>query len=348
MTGELTKTGEVMLAQVKSAEDFRGSFPEIFSNPKYVSIRTCVNNIGFEQTVVVIYKLMASVIKDAIEVVPANIKMFIDSVIENYPDVSFEDIIHFTKRMIRGEFIGKQIGESKDSLVTIKVFKYDLPTMCLMFQRHYSERLDAVEVLRQQQSQEQKRLDKELSPLHPQVLELFQIDNDFKGIYQTIENYCERENIEYNVFQVAYENLYDEQEREFTKEDFVTYMTSQFLVTQNKIIHHKGINNSEILLKIIRAAEANDVEELVSICKSLGLWMIPTKYYHAAKKIIFEGGEIKFRYDINQPILEVFAKFIPKFQEEEKSPLKQLFVIAMIFNFTLSINRFNKYNSKNE
>lgn len=355
---ELSKTAQIVSKDVTKVSEFKGTFVDVFNNPNYKSIRTLSTNIGSTDTKKLLYMLMASIIvspttqKPLIDVDPETTQMLIDNIMENYPDVSLEDIAHFTKRLLRGEFIGKEIGGT-----TIKVFKYDVPTLCIMFQRHYAERIAALEEMREKQSNEHKVND----VMHPDILKMFEEQESFKGIYETIEQYCERNEINIDVFNKAYSDLFDEyldhdtnepDEKKhklpegITQDDFIKYMKSQFIVTQNQIItKSSGINNSQNLLKILRAASAYDIDELVHLCKQLGLWMIPTKYYHAAKQCFMHGAEIKYRYDIHEGIVVEFTKFLKRFfADESQRVAKPLFITAMIFNYTLNITRFKKYN----
>lgn len=373
---ELSKTAQII--SIESAKEFKGTFVDIFNNQNYKSVRTISKNIGVVDTKKVLYMLMATIVVDPktgksyLDIEPENTQQLIDNIMENYPDVSLEDVTYFTKRLVRGEFIGKKIGDT-----TIKVFKYDVPTLCLMFQRHYAERIEAIEDIRQRESNEHKVV----SEMHPDILKMFSENEAFKGVYQNIEQYCERNEMQLDVFETGYANLYDEYlehdkeeqdekkkklpkavftgeykevnkltipvfEDQITKEEFINHMIAQFLVVQNQILTQTKINESYNMLQMVQYAKEYDVDGLVSMCKRLGLWMIPTKYYFAARKIFLDGGEIKYRYDINEGIVVEFTKFLNKFLlDESQGVQKPLFVTAMIFNFVLNINRFNKYNS---
>lgn len=377
----MTETGLSipMSVQVSKAKEFVGGYVDVFNNENYMSLRTVIKNIGATDTKKTIYGLMFSHLVDSetgktfLDVEQENVRQLIDNIMENYPDVSLEDVTLFCKKLVRGEFIGKEIGVEYDQKgrkiggKMINVFKYDVPTLCLMFQRYYAERVVTYEDMKMKESNEHKLG----ATLPPEILKMFEESESFKGIYNSLENYCEREEIDISVFTDSYTKLFNEYvdnvnlectktnvneltDEEFDKviatiipwEDFVKSRSAQFLVIQNQIIGTpEKINNSYVLLKITKFAQDYDIQALIDICKELGMWMIPTKYYYAAKKIVFEGGEIKYRYNLDEKMVLILGGFVKKLIEDRAVPrLNTLFIVAMIFNFTLHIGRFNKYN----
>lgn len=337
--------------QAVNAQEFIGGYVEIFHNPNYTSLKTWCKHVGLKETKQIGFVVMASLVKDRIEIEPIVLREAIDNIVENYNDVSLEDITYFSKRLIRGEFIGKKIGTSKDDLVTIKVFKYDVPLVCLMFQRYYAERLSTIEDLRSNEAKEHTRTDENGTLIHPDILNMFTKED--KTIFVSLKQFCELQGVKENCFTDQYTKQYNELDNRkdgkeiMTVDEYVNHKINSFLVLQNNINSGAGINQMFMFEKMINHCKDYDTQSLIDMCKDIGLYNIPTDFYYCAKKLLFEGGVIKFRYDISEGNVTALTSFIKKLLEDSAvSTTNTLFIISMIFNFSLNRQRFWKYNQK--